>query len=36
MKKWATFLAGSACALSLLTQSVQANENDELVFMNWG
>lgn len=36
MKKWATFLAGSACALSLLSSSVLADENKELVFMNWG
>ncbi|USD31212.1 MULTISPECIES: extracellular solute-binding protein [Vibrio] len=36
MKKWATFLAGSACALSLFSSSVFADENKELVFMNWG
>ncbi|MGR5092565.1 extracellular solute-binding protein [Vibrio maritimus] len=36
MKKWATFLAGSACALSLLSGAVSAEEDKELVFMNWG
>ncbi len=38
MKKWATFLAGSACTLSLLTASlnVMAEDNKHLVFMNWG
>ncbi|MDR9830566.1 extracellular solute-binding protein [Vibrio sp. FNV 38] len=35
MKKWTTFLAGSACAVSLLSQSVFAQDK-ELVFMNWG
>ncbi|OXX54611.1 spermidine/putrescine ABC transporter substrate-binding protein PotD, partial [Vibrio sp. V10_P2A27P122] len=36
MKKWATLLAGSACALSLFSGAVTADENKELVFMNWG
>lgn len=27
MKKWATLLAGSACALSLFSGSVTADEN---------
>ncbi len=37
MKKWATFLTGSACALSLVISPVSANDkNEELVFMNWG
>jgi len=36
MKKWATLLAGSACALSLFSGSVAADENKQLVFMNWG
>ena len=31
MKKWATLLAGSACALSLFSGSVAADENKELV-----
>lgn len=35
MKKWATLLAGSACALSLLSAQAVA-EDKELVFMNWG
>ncbi|QIA63361.1 extracellular solute-binding protein [Vibrio astriarenae] len=35
MKKWTTFLAGSACAVSLLSQPVFAQDK-ELVFMNWG
>ncbi|MDE1514182.1 MAG: extracellular solute-binding protein [Shewanella sp.] len=35
MKKLATFLAGSACALSLLSGTAAA-EDKELVFMNWG
>ncbi|EKO3556030.1 extracellular solute-binding protein [Vibrio metschnikovii] len=35
MKKWATLLAGSACALSLLSNSAIAQDK-ELVFMNWG
>lgn len=36
MKKWATLLAGSACALSLFSTTVSAKDNQELVFMNWG
>ncbi len=36
MKKWATLLAGSACALSLFSTAVSAKDNQELVFMNWG
>ncbi len=35
MKKWATLLAGSACALSLFSGSAAADDK-ELVFMNWG
>ncbi|MFA0087980.1 extracellular solute-binding protein [Vibrio sp. E150_011] len=35
MKKWATLLAGSACALSLASGMVSAKEQ-QLVFMNWG
>lgn len=35
MKKLATLLAGSACALSLLSGTAAA-EDKELVFMNWG
>ncbi|MGR5268234.1 extracellular solute-binding protein [Vibrio astriarenae] len=35
MKKWTTLLAGSACAVSLLSQPVFAQDK-ELVFMNWG
>ncbi|MCJ2376583.1 extracellular solute-binding protein [Vibrio sp. ZSDZ34] len=36
MKKWATLLTGSACALSLLSGTTTASENKTLVFMNWG
>ena len=36
MKKWATLLAGSACALSMLSAPSFAKDNKELVFMNWG
>jgi len=37
MKKWATLLAGSACALSLAVSPANADEkNQPLVFMNWG
>ncbi len=36
MKKWATLLTGSACALSLLSGAATATENETLVFMNWG
>ncbi|QXO18733.1 MULTISPECIES: extracellular solute-binding protein [Vibrio] len=35
MKKWTTLLAGSMCALSLISTNVAAEDN-ELVFMNWG
>lgn len=35
MKKWATLLAGSACALSLFSGTAAADDK-ELVFMNWG
>lgn len=34
MKKWATLLAGSACALSLFSGTATADDK-ELVFMNW-
>lgn len=36
MKKWATLLATGACALSLVSGATHAEENKELVFMNWG
>lgn len=35
MKKWTTLLAGSMCALSLMSTNAAA-EDQELVFMNWG
>lgn len=36
MKKWATLFASSACALSMFIGTASADENQELVFMNWG
>ncbi|MCG7496353.1 extracellular solute-binding protein [Vibrio sp. Of7-15] len=36
MKKWTTLLAGSACALAMFSNVAKAEENKELVFMNWG